>query len=70
MAYGLDKLPAAARKAGVAGFIVPDLPYEECDDLRQALDHEGLALVQMVTPVTPPQRLEMLCAPRAGSSMP
>ena len=30
LAYGLDKLPADAARAGVAGFIVPDLPYEEC----------------------------------------
>src|SRR5208282_3461121 len=27
--YGLDKLPRDAAEAGVAGFIVPDLPYEE-----------------------------------------
>ncbi|MCM2310405.1 MAG: tryptophan synthase subunit alpha, partial [Steroidobacteraceae bacterium] len=29
LAYGLDRLPAAAARAGVAGFIIPDLPYEE-----------------------------------------
>ena len=27
LAYGLEALPRAARQAGVAGFIVPDLPY-------------------------------------------
>ena len=36
-------------------------PYEESDDLKRALDREGLALVQMVTPVTPASRLAMLC---------
>ena len=66
LAYGLDRLPAAARRAGVAGFIVPDLPFEECEELRQALDAEGLALVQMVTPVTPAARLAMLCRASAG----
>ena len=29
LAFGLDKLPASARAAGVSGFIVPDLPFEE-----------------------------------------
>ena len=29
LAYGLDKLPEDAARAGVAGFIVPDLPFEE-----------------------------------------
>ena len=64
--FGLDRLPAEARAAGVAGFIVPDLPFEESDELRAALDTEGLALIQMVSPVTPPERLERLCASAQG----
>jgi tryptophan synthase alpha chain len=64
--FGLDTLPAAAAAAGVAGFIVPDLPYEESADLKDALDQEGIALVQMVTPVTPPERLQMLCKSAQG----
>jgi tryptophan synthase alpha chain len=66
LAYGLERLPAAARAAGVAGFIVPDLPFEESGELRAALDAEGLALVQMVTPVTPPDRLVVLCRAARG----
>ena len=60
LAFGIDKLPKAAAAAGVAGFIVPDLPYEECGELHDALDKEGIALVQLVTPVTPDNRLAML----------
>jgi tryptophan synthase alpha chain len=66
LAFGLERLPRAAREAGVAGFIVPDLPYEENGDLKAALEREGLALVQMVTPVTPAARLEMLCREAQG----
>jgi tryptophan synthase alpha chain len=66
LAYGLGRLPAAAARAGVAGFIIPDLPFEESAEMRAALDGEGLALVQMVTPVTPPERLQMLCAASQG----
>lgn len=61
LAYGLDKLPEDAARAGISGFIVPDLPYEESHELRNALDARGLALVQFVTPVTPPERMQMLC---------
>ena len=61
LAFGLDALPKAAAEAGVSGFIVPDLPYEECADLRKALQAHGLALIQFVTPVTPPERTRMLC---------
>jgi tryptophan synthase alpha chain len=66
LAFGLSALPRAAAQAGVAGFIVPDLPFEESAELHQALDAEGLALVQMVTPVTPPDRLAMLCRDAKG----
>jgi tryptophan synthase alpha chain len=66
LAYGLDRLAGAAAKAGVAGFIIPDLPYEESAEMRTALDSHGLALVQMVTPVTPPERLKMLCEASQG----
>jgi tryptophan synthase alpha chain len=66
LAYGLERLPESAARAGVAGFIIPDLPYEESADMRAALDRAGLALVQMVTPVTPQARLEMLCRASQG----
>jgi tryptophan synthase alpha chain len=66
LAYGWRTLPRDAAAAGVSGFIVPDLPFEESADLNQALEHEGMALVQMVTPVTPPERLAMLCRAAKG----
>ncbi|MGB8694422.1 MAG: tryptophan synthase subunit alpha [Steroidobacteraceae bacterium] len=64
--YGYERLAAAAVAAGVCGFIVPDLPLDESAALRAALDIHGLALVQMVTPVTPPERLARLCAASQG----
>jgi tryptophan synthase alpha chain len=66
LAFGMQLLPPAAALAGVSGFIVPDLPFEESGDLQRALEAEGLALVQMVTPVTPPERLKMLCREAKG----
>jgi tryptophan synthase alpha chain len=66
LAFDITRLPRAAAAAGVAGFIVPDLPFEESGDLNRALDQEGLALVQMVTPVTPHERLRMLCREAKG----
>ena len=53
LAYGFDGLAARCRAAGVAGFIVPDLPFEESAGFEQALDAQGMALMRMVTPVTP-----------------
>lgn len=66
LSFGLDNLPAAAERAGVSGFIVPDLPYEESGEIKAALGDHGPALVQMVTPVTPTERLRMVCAASEG----
>jgi len=54
LAFGVERLPEVAAKAGVNGFIVPDLPVDESDLLKEALAARGVALVQMVTPVTTP----------------
>jgi tryptophan synthase alpha chain len=60
LAFGYDKLAKRALETGVCAFIVPDLPFEECADLRFALEDQGLGLIQLVTPATPDDRLEML----------
>ena len=66
LAFGYEALAERAKAAGVCGFIVPDLPFEESAPLRTALDTQGLALVQLVTPATPPERLAMLCRESQG----
>jgi tryptophan synthase alpha chain len=66
LAFGVDRLPEAAAKAGVNGFIVPDMPVDESDLLKEALAAKGLALVQMVTPVTTPERMVRVVSASTG----
>lgn len=66
LAFGLKPLAQAAARAGVAGFIVPDLPLDESSELRAALEAHQIALVQMVTPVTKPERVRDLCTGSQG----
>ena len=66
LAFGYDKLADRAVETGVCGFIVPDLPFEESDELRTALEAKGVGLIQLVTPATPDDRLAMLCAASMG----
>ena len=64
--YGYERLAVDAASAGVCGFIVPDLPFDEGAELRAALAKTGVALVQMVTPVTTPTRLAEVCEASEG----
>jgi tryptophan synthase alpha chain len=66
LAFGYDELAECALAAGVCGFIVPDLPFEESDEIRAALEAKGLGLIQLVTPATPDERLKTLCEASRG----
>jgi tryptophan synthase alpha chain len=66
LSFGLERLATEALHAGVCGFIVPDLPFDESDEFRAAIAPASLALVQMVTPVTTPERLQKVAAASQG----
>ena len=66
LAFGYEALADRALETGVCGFIVPDLPFEESEELRTALESRGLGLIQLVTPATPDDRLKTLCAASRG----
>ncbi len=66
LAFGFEELAQRALDSGVCGFIVPDLPFEECAEIRSALEAKGIGLIQLVTPATPPDRLEMLARESRG----
>ncbi len=66
LAFGYEALAERALATGVCGFIVPDLPFEESDEIRSALEAKGLGLIQLVTPATPDDRLKTLCDASRG----
>jgi tryptophan synthase alpha chain len=47
-------------QAGIDGLIVPDLPLEESDRLRNAARDAGLTVSLLVAPTTPPARAERI----------
>ncbi len=66
LAFGYEALAERALATGVCGFIVPDLPFEESDEIRSALEAKGLGLIQLVTPATLDDRLKILCDASRG----
>jgi tryptophan synthase alpha chain len=63
---GIERFVADAAAAGLTGFVVPDLPIEESDQLDGACRGAGLALVRLVTPTTPPDRAEAIARRSTG----
>jgi tryptophan synthase alpha chain len=56
-ARGTERFTAMLADAGVSGLIVPDLPLEENEEILSLCDSHGLALVPLVAPTTPDERL-------------
>lgn len=63
---GLERFADSLVEAGVSGVIVPDLPLEEAPAVLQACDERGLALVPLVAPTTPDDRLARIGAQARG----
>jgi tryptophan synthase alpha chain len=66
LARGVEPFAGALAAAGVSGLIVPDLPLEEAPAMLAACDGAGIALVPLVAPTTPPERLARIGARARG----
>jgi tryptophan synthase alpha chain len=56
-ARGPERFAAELAQRGISGLIVPDLPLEESAPVLAACDEHGIALVPLVAPTTPDDRL-------------
>jgi tryptophan synthase alpha chain len=65
-APGAEAFLERLAQSGACGLIVPDLPLEEADGVREACAARGLALVPLVAPTTPPERLRAIGAAARG----
>lgn len=66
LAYGVEHFARDAYAAGVRGLIVPDMPLEESDILQPYLRDNGIALVQLVSLTSAPERVAKLAAASEG----
>ena len=64
--YGYDQLVQASLEAGVDGFIIPDLPIEEGEEIREVFNEAKLAMIQLVTPATPENRIKTIAKHSTG----
>jgi len=66
LAYGLDRFVDEAAAAGADGFIVPDLPPEEADDLDRLCRERGLGLIYFLAPTSTEERIQLVAAKAQG----
>ena len=66
MARGLERFADDLAAHGLSGLIVPDLPLEESEPVREACAGAGLALVPLVAPTTTDERMARIGERAAG----
>lgn len=66
LAPGVERFLERLAECSVSGLIVPDLPLEEADDVEAAAEAVGVALVPLVAPTTPDERLARIGARAHG----
>ncbi|HYM58190.1 MAG TPA: tryptophan synthase subunit alpha [Solirubrobacteraceae bacterium] len=59
-ARGVERFADELAARGISGLIVPDLPLEEAPAALAACDAAGVALVPLVAPTTPEERLALI----------
>ncbi|MFL5844252.1 MAG: tryptophan synthase subunit alpha [Solirubrobacteraceae bacterium] len=57
---GVEVFAAELADRGISGLIIPDVPFEEAPALLEACDAAGVALVPLVAPTTPDERLRAI----------
>ena len=64
--FGAEKFAEEARKAGVDGLIIVDLPPEEDGEMRPQAKAAGLDLIRLATPTTDDKRLPVVIEGASG----
>ncbi|MCM1022986.1 MAG: tryptophan synthase subunit alpha [Prevotella sp.] len=63
--FGTEKFFKLCREKGVDGVIVPDLPFEERDEIRSFAEENGIIPISLVAP-TSHQRIESIASEARG----
>lgn len=63
--YGYDRFLQNAANAGICGVIIPDLPYEEKDELQSVAKNYGVQVVSLIAP-TSEERIKTIAADAEG----
>ena len=64
--YGVEKFAADAADAGVDGLLLVDLPPEESAELTACLKQAGIAMITLLAPTTPMERMRQLTETAEG----
>lgn len=63
--YGTERFVNKCRECGISGLIIPDLPFEEKEEVKPACEKYGVTLISMIAP-TSHERISKIAAQAQG----
>ncbi len=63
--YGMEKFAKRSKELGMAGVIVPDLPYEEKGEMEEVFTPYGMDVISLIAP-TSKHRIQMIAGEASG----
>jgi tryptophan synthase alpha chain len=63
--YGIEKFMSNSKQCGISGLIIPDLPFEEKDEIFEVCNKYEINLISIIAP-TSKQRIEKIAKEAQG----
>lgn len=64
--YGVEKFIQRCGESGIDGLIIPDLPFEEVEEVREYARLNNIIIINMVAPTTKDERLKKIANESEG----
>ncbi|TKX30230.1 tryptophan synthase subunit alpha [Campylobacter sp. MIT 12-5580] len=64
--YGIKQFVEESKKVGIKGLIVPELPFEENEELFRECEKAGLALIPLISVTTSKERMQKILTRASG----
>jgi len=66
LAYGLESLLSDFKETGITGLIIPDLPVEEAESIKQLCEKNSIDLIFLITPTSGEERIRLITEQCSG----
>ena len=66
--YGIENFAVKAKRNGADAVVIPDLPYEESNNIKNVLDNYNIHLIYMVTPTSSDKTISEISKNAKGST--
>ena len=66
LTYGYDRFFKKCKETGISAIVVPDMPFEEQDEIKEFTDKYGIDIITLIAPTSSDERIEAIAKSAKG----